>query len=104
MVPATERLRSNDDAQKIYGRPNDIIVAEAIEKVAAARGFAPAQVALAWTLSRPGMTAPISRPRVRKVCATRLQHVNDAAAPLALTLDADALRRIADAYEPLGAA
>ena len=87
----TERLRSDDYAHKIYGRPNDIIVAEAVEKVAAARGFAPAQVALGWTLSRPGMTAPIFG-------ATRPEHVNDAAAALAITLDADALRTIGEAY------
>lgn len=47
----TERRGSDDYAQKIYGRPNDLIVAAAIGKGAAARGFAPAQVALAWTLS-----------------------------------------------------
>jgi len=87
----TERLRSDDYAHKIYGRANDIIVAEAVEKVSAARGFAPAQVALAWTLSRPGMTAPIFG-------ATRPEHVNDAAAALAITLDADALRTIGEAY------
>ena len=87
----TERLRSDDYAHKIYGRANDIIVAEAVEKVAAARGFAPAQAALAWTLSRPGMTAPIFG-------ATRPEHVNDAAAALAITLDADALRTIGEAY------
>jgi aryl-alcohol dehydrogenase-like predicted oxidoreductase len=89
----TERVRSDDYAHKIYGRPNDIIVAETIEKVAAAHGFAPAQVALAWTLSRPHVTAPIFG-------ATRLEHVNDAAAALAITLDADALRAISEAYEP----
>jgi aryl-alcohol dehydrogenase-like predicted oxidoreductase len=89
----TERLRSDDYAHKIYGRPNDRIVAEAVEKVAAARGLAPAQVALAWTLSRPGMTAPIFG-------ATRLEHVDAAAAALAITLDADALRTISEAYEP----
>jgi len=55
--------------------------------------LAPAQVALAWTLSRPGMTAPIFG-------ATRLEHVDAAAAALAITLDADALRTISEAYEP----
>jgi 1-deoxyxylulose-5-phosphate synthase len=89
----TERQRSDDYAHKIYGRPNDRIVAAAVEKVAAARGFAPAQVALAWVLSRPGMTAPIFG-------ATRLEHVDDAAAALALSLDAEALRTISEAYAP----
>ena len=48
----TERLRSDDYALKIYGRPNDTTVAEVVERVAAAQQVAPAQVALARTMSR----------------------------------------------------
>jgi 1-deoxyxylulose-5-phosphate synthase len=92
----TERLRSDDYAQKIYGRRNDAIVADAVDTVAAARNLAPAQVALAWTLSRPGMTAPIFG-------ATRVDHVDAAVAALKIALDPAAIAAIDDAYEPRGA-
>jgi aryl-alcohol dehydrogenase-like predicted oxidoreductase len=89
----TERLRSDDYALKIYGRDNDMIVAEVIEAIAAARKLAPAQVALAWTLSRPGVTAPIFG-------ATHPDHVDAAVATLKIELDDDALQKITKAYEP----
>jgi len=80
----TERLRSGDYALKIYGRPNDTAVAEAVERVAAAQQVAPAQVALAWTMSRPGVTAPIFG-------ATRIEHVDAAAAALEISLGSGAI-------------
>jgi aryl-alcohol dehydrogenase-like predicted oxidoreductase len=93
----TERLRSDDYALKIYGRPNDTAVAEAVEAVAAARKLTPAQVSLAWTLSRPGMTAPIFG-------ATRVEHVDAAVAALDIKLDLDQLAAITRAYAPRAAA
>ena len=92
----TERLRSDDYALKIYGRRNDAIVAEAVEAVAATRNLAPAQVALAWTLSRPGITAPIFG-------ATRPEHVDAAVAVLEIVLDPEAMTAISQAYEPRAA-
>ena len=95
-IAPTERLRSDDYALKIYGRRNDATVAETVEAVAAARNLAPAQVALAWTLSRPGMTAPIFG-------ATRVEHVDAAVAALESGLDAEAVAAISQAYEPRAA-
>jgi 1-deoxyxylulose-5-phosphate synthase len=89
----TERLRSDDFAQKIYGRANDTAVAEVIERIAADRNLAPAQVALAWTLSRPGMTAPIFG-------ATQPEHVDAAVAALDLVLAKEEQELISRAYEP----
>lgn len=92
----TERLRSGDYALKIYGRPNDTAVAEAVERVAAAQQVAPAQVALAWTMSRPGVTAPIFG-------ATRIEHVDAAAAALEISLGSGAIAAISQVYEPRSA-
>lgn len=94
---ATERAKSDDYAQKIYGRDNDHAVAEAIEQIAAARGVQPGQVALAWTASRPGVTSPIFG-------ATRVEHVDAALAAMALTLGEDEIARINAAYAPRGLA
>jgi 1-deoxyxylulose-5-phosphate synthase len=92
----TERLRSDDYALQIYGCPNDTAVAEAVERVAAAQRVAPALVALAWTMSRPGVTAPIFG-------ATRIEHVDAAAAALEISLGSEAIAAISQVYEPRSA-
>ena len=71
----------------LYDVPWRDEVVEAVCDVAEARGVAPAQVALAWVLSRPGVTAPI-------VGATNTRHLSDALAALELTLDADEVARL----------
>ena len=53
----------------------------------------PAQVALAWLLHRPGVTAPI-------VGATKLEHLDDAIAAEQLALDADEIARLEEPYVP----
>jgi 1-deoxyxylulose-5-phosphate synthase len=64
-----------------------MVVAEAVEAIGAACKLAPAQVALAWTLSRPGVTAPIFG-------ATHPDHVDAAVATLRIALDDGALQAI----------
>jgi aryl-alcohol dehydrogenase-like predicted oxidoreductase len=53
-----------------YNRPEDQQVLEALRKVAAQRGEAPAQVAIAWLLSKPAVTAPI-------IGVTKPHHMDD---------------------------
>jgi aryl-alcohol dehydrogenase-like predicted oxidoreductase len=67
----TERAASDDYTRKLYDAPSDGEVIAAVKEVAAARGCPPAEVALAWLLSRPGVTAPI-------VGATKLEHLEAA--------------------------
>jgi aryl-alcohol dehydrogenase-like predicted oxidoreductase len=52
-----------------------------------------AQVALAWLLQRPGVTAPI-------IGATRLGHLTDALAAEELELSAEEVRRLEEPYVP----
>ena len=66
---------------------------DAVERVANAHGVLPAQVALAWTVSRPGVIAPIFGP-------TKFEHVDAAVAALALKLEPAELQAIDAAYEP----
>lgn len=89
----TPRVRSDDYALKLYGRASDDNVADAVEAIAAKREVAPAQVALAWTLSRPGVTAPIFG-------ATSVAHVDAAVSALEIKLDAAEIKSIEAAYEP----
>jgi 1-deoxyxylulose-5-phosphate synthase len=61
-------------------RPADFDVLDVVRAIAELRGVPPARVALAWLLSRPGVTAPI-------VGATSERHIDDATTALAITLD-----------------
>ena len=61
--------------------------------MAAARGVSRAQVALAWLLHQPGVTAPI-------IGASRPGHLQDAQAALALKLDAEEIAQLEAAYVP----
>jgi aryl-alcohol dehydrogenase-like predicted oxidoreductase len=61
--------------------------------VAAERGVSRAQVALAWVLRHPAVTAPI-------VGATRLEHLDDAVAALELHLDDEEVSRLEEPYQP----
>jgi aryl-alcohol dehydrogenase-like predicted oxidoreductase len=79
--------------ETLYGRDADFDVIERLVEVARERGEPPARVALAWVLHRPGVTAPI-------VGATKLAHVEDAAAACALKLSAQELARLEDPYRP----
>ena len=66
---------------------------EAVRAIAEARGIPRAQVALAWLLSKPGVTAPI-------VGASKTSHLDDAVAALAVTLSAEEIARLEEAYVP----
>ena len=76
--------RSADADRKIVGRVAD---------VAARRGVSRAQVALAWVLAQPVITAPI-------VGATKLQHLEDALAAVALKLSGDEVASLEEHYIP----
>jgi len=87
--------RAGDDplSDERYNSPADFDVVDRLGEVAAARGVPPAQVALAWLLSRPAVTAPI-------VGATRLGHVSDALAAVHLALTEEEVRRLEEPYLP----
>lgn len=89
----TSRARTDGFAHELYYRDADFAVAERVGDVAARHGVRPTQVALAWLLSRPGLTAPI-------IGASKLPHLEDAVASLDLTLTADDEAYLEGAYEP----
>jgi aryl-alcohol dehydrogenase-like predicted oxidoreductase len=87
--------RAGDDplSDERYNSPSDFDVVDRLAEVAVARGAPPAQVALAWLLSRPAVTAPI-------VGATRLGHISDALAAVQLTLTEEEVHRLEELYLP----
>jgi aryl-alcohol dehydrogenase-like predicted oxidoreductase len=90
---STARSESDGLDQILYDQPSDWEVVEAVKKVAEARGARPAQVALAWLMTRPGVTAPI-------VGATKLSHLEDAVAATELTLSDEEVAALEAPYRP----
>jgi aryl-alcohol dehydrogenase-like predicted oxidoreductase len=90
---ATARAASDDYAWKLYDHPSDGDVMEAVRKVAAARGVEMAEVALAWLLSKPIVTAPI-------VGATKLPHLQTSIRALDVSLTDDEIKALEAPYRP----
>jgi 1-deoxyxylulose-5-phosphate synthase len=90
----TTRARTDPFGDSLYTTPDlDFAVVDRVAEVADARGVPPAQVALAWLLHKPGVTAPI-------VGATKAEHLEDAIAAEELALDDDEIARLEDPYVP----
>lgn len=90
----TESARSRtDEFGKTLYHEGDREIVEAVARVAAARGVPMAQVALAWMLDRPGVSAPI-------VGATRASHLDDAVAAVGLHLEDEELEALEAPYRP----
>jgi aryl-alcohol dehydrogenase-like predicted oxidoreductase len=87
--------RANSDAfgDDLYSQQADFDVVDAVNEVAAGRGIPAAQVALAWMLQRPGVSAPI-------VGATKLSHLEDALAAVGVQLSEDEINRLEERYIP----
>ena len=82
-------------ADQLYDDPSDWDVVEATVRVAERRGVQPAQVALAWLLSRPAVTAPI-------VGTTKLEQLDAAAAAVDIELTQDECAELEAPYQPHG--
>jgi aryl-alcohol dehydrogenase-like predicted oxidoreductase len=89
----TTRSNSDSFGDTLYDSPSDFDVVDRVAEVAAERGVPAAQVALAWLLHRPGVTAPI-------VGATKLSHLEDALAAEELELSEEEMRRLEEPYRP----
>ena len=87
----TTRSGTDPFTDYLYSQPSDFDVVDRVAAVAAERDVPPAQVALAWLLHKPGVTAPI-------VGATKLAHLTDALAAEKLSLGAEEIARLEEPY------
>jgi aryl-alcohol dehydrogenase-like predicted oxidoreductase len=90
---ATARAASDDFAWKLYDHPADIEVMRACQAVADRLGAEPAQVAIAWLLSKPVVSAPI-------IGATKIEHLEAALAGVDLKLAEEDVRQLESPYQP----
>jgi len=89
----TPRAGTDSYTPQLYDHPGDAEVIAANARVAAARGVSPAETALAWLASRPGVTAPI-------VGATKLEHLEAAVRGVELTLTPEESAALEAPYSP----
>ena len=94
-IPSTPRAGTDEVSRSLYSKTEeaDRRVVERVGEVAAARGVPRAQIALAWVLSNPVVTAPI-------IGATKPHHLEDALAALSLQLTADEIAALEAPYIP----
>jgi aryl-alcohol dehydrogenase-like predicted oxidoreductase len=89
---STPRSDSDDFGRALYSDADKPVV-DAVIRIASARGVAPAQIALAWVLSKSVVTSPI-------VGATKTRHLDDAVAALKIHLDGAEITALEDSYRP----
>ena len=89
----TVRAQTDDFAHKLYYADTDFTIADRVVELAGRRGVKPTQVALAWLLAKPGVTAPI-------IGASKLPHLDEAVGALDLKLDAAEIAFLEEPYTP----
>jgi len=93
--PANETLRSQSDTliKERYDRQDNFEIIQRVSDLAGKRGLPMAQIALAWMLSKPNITAPI-------IGATKPRHLEDAVAALSIQLTPEETRHLEEPYRP----
>jgi aryl-alcohol dehydrogenase (NADP+) len=89
----TTRAKTDDFAHKMYYQPSDFAVVDRLTEIAKKRNLSNAQVALAWILQQPGVTAPI-------VGASKMKHLDEAIAALDVKLTDEELKALHEPYTP----
>jgi aryl-alcohol dehydrogenase-like predicted oxidoreductase len=88
----TLRARTDDFGHGLYYRETDFDIVDRVVEIAAERNVKPAQIALAWVMSRPGVSAPI-------VGASKLYQLDDALQAIAMKLTPGEIQRLEEHYE-----
>ncbi|MCU1381898.1 MAG: Aldo/keto reductase [Acidobacteria bacterium] len=89
----TVRAKTDDFAHTLYYADSDFTIADRAAELAARRGVKPTQIALAWLLAKPGVTAPI-------IGASKLPHLDEAVAALGVRLDLEEIAFLEQPYQP----
>lgn len=90
---ATDRGEEDSYSPRLYDDPQSDTIIERVGQVAEDRGVSRAQVALAWLLQRPEVTAPI-------VGATKMDHLEDALGAVDVELTDAEVELLEEPYEP----
>jgi len=89
----TLRAKTDDYGQNMYYQDSDFAIVDRVSEIARKRGVSNIQIALAWILHQPGISAPI-------IGASRMDHLDEAIAALDVKLDAGELKALGEPYRP----
>lgn len=87
----TTRSKSDPFAHELYYRDEDFTVVDRVVELANRRGVKPTQIALAWLLHQPGVTAPI-------IGASKPHHLPEAVAALEIKLSEEDRKYLEEPY------
>jgi aryl-alcohol dehydrogenase-like predicted oxidoreductase len=89
----TERARTDAFGKSLYGMDTDFEIINRVHQLAEQKGIPTAQLALAWMLSKPGITAPI-------IGASKPGHIEDAVAAVSVKLTPEEVKSLEELYQP----
>jgi 1-deoxyxylulose-5-phosphate synthase len=89
----TTRAKTDEYAHSLYYRDEDFNVADRVQEIAKERSLTGSQIALAWVLSKPYISAPI-------IGASKMQHLEESLATLAIKLSDEEIKKLEGAYRP----
>jgi 1-deoxyxylulose-5-phosphate synthase len=89
----TPRAKSDEYAHHMYFQETDFAVLERATELGMRHGVSSAQIALAWMLHKPGITAPI-------IGASKMQHLEEAIAALEIQLSVEEVDYLEELYQP----
>ena len=89
----TARAQSDPFADQLYFREEDFVIAERAAEVAKAHNATASQIALAWVLSKPHISAPI-------IGSSKIEHLDQAIAALDIKLSEDEIKSLEALYQP----
>jgi 1-deoxyxylulose-5-phosphate synthase len=89
----TTRAKSDSFAHRLYYQDSDFEIVDRVTGLAKKRGVSNAQIALAWMLYKPGITAPI-------IGATKPHQLDDAIKALQIKLDPEEIKTLEEPYQP----
>jgi aryl-alcohol dehydrogenase-like predicted oxidoreductase len=89
----TPRAKTDEFAHRLYYEESDFQVVDRVVELAKARGVSPTQIALAWLLHQPGITAPI-------IGASKIEHLKEAVEAIDLKLSDEERQLLEEPYKP----
>lgn len=89
----TLRAKTDDIAQRMYYNDGDFAIVDRVVEMAKKRGVAPAQIAMAWMLHKPFVTAPI-------IGASKMEQLDQLLAAMDVKLDSAEIKHLEEPYQP----
>jgi aryl-alcohol dehydrogenase-like predicted oxidoreductase len=90
---ATKRAQSDSFGHQMYYTDSDFQIVDRLKSIAETKQVKPAQLALAWILSKPGVSAPI-------IGASKMYQLEEAVAAATIKLSDDDIKALEELYQP----